>query len=339
MRRAECRKPCWVLPEKERHSPWGKSCRLDFTYIRSVRLRRELQDYMWYQYQSGGKKPTTLRQENSCFRYYEAWLYERGIDSLFQIRQEDAEGFLTFLHTCVSKKTDRPLRLITQKHIYDTVRGIYHWYAMCRPEYAAMAQMFPTDVYQRMNRIVRTGYVEQSEVANFLQKLEQNRNPCLRWGGKILALTGLAPADLLGLRTDCIQSSGAGCFLRYYDHRKHSRQRIPVNEECVQAVQSLREQTEKFRRLAPREKRQQLFLHRDKHGQIITPDPDLFRYWMRRAQTDDLSKTDAASDKRCMTATMLRSALIDDMWERNVPYMVIRELGGYPLSAERRNLL
>lgn len=338
MRQSKRSACCWTFTEIDPDSPWRRKYRFDFTYIRSVRLCRELQDYMWYHYRSGAKSLSTLRQENSWLKYFEAWLYKRGIDSLFQIRQEDAEGFLTYLHTCVSKKTDRPLRLITQKHIYDTVRSVYRWYAVRRPEYAVVAQMFSADVYQRMNRIVRTGYVEQSEVADFLQKLEQNRNPCLRWGGKILAMTGLAPADLLGLRTDCIRSAGTGSFLHYYDHRQHSWRRIPVNEECVQAVQSLREQTEVLRRFATPEKRQQLFLHRDKHGQIIIPDPDLFRYWMRRAQTDDLSKTDTASDNRCMTATMLRSALIDDMWERNVPYMVIRELGGSPLFSERGSI-
>lgn len=327
-------------------SPWGKNYRFDFSYIRSAALRLEFQDYMWHQYRSGRKNPATLRQENSCFKYYEAWLHERGIDSLFRIGPADVDGFLTYLHVCVSPKTNRPLRLITQKHIYDAVRGIYHWHALRRPEGIAAAQMFPTEVYRKVNCIARTGYVEQREVTDYLQALEQEQNPCLRWGGRILAMTGLAPGDLLSLRTDCLQDAKTGSFLHYYNHRKRDWVRMPVNKTCVQAVQALRAQTEELRRLAPPKKRQQLFLHRDKHRQIIVPDPDLFRYWMRRVQRascahDAQNRMDAgaASGSRMMTATMLRRALVDDMRERNVPYMVIQELSGNPFFAERRNLL
>lgn len=342
MRRAECRKLCWVLPEEELHSPWKKSCRLDFSYIRSAGMRREIQDYMWYQYHSGRKKPSTLRQENSWLKYYEAWLYGRGIDSLFGIRREDAEGFLTFLHTCVSNKTGRPLRLITQKHIYDTVRSVYRWYAIRCPEYAAAARLFPTDVYQRINRIVRTDHVSQEEIAQFIQVLEKTKNPCLCCGGTILTMTGLAPADLLGLQTDCIQMGREGTYLRYYHHRKRTYCIIPVSQVCVRAVQELKEQTDELRRLAPKERQQQLFLHCNKQNQIVTPDPDLFRYWMRRAQEKDLLQEEknmsATSAGEAMTATMLRHALIRDMWERNVPYMVIREMTGFSSVTERGSI-
>lgn len=306
---------CRTIVEDDPNFPWQQTYRFDFSYIRSDRLRREFQDYLWSCYRSRAKTLTTLRQENSWFKYYEAWLHERGIDSLSQIRPADAEGFLTFLHTCLSKKTDRPLRLITQKHIYDTVRGIYRYYAMRRPEYAMAARLFPTDVYRRINRITRIENVEMREVAAYLQVLEGEENPCLRYGGKILSMTGLSQGELLGLRTDCIQSCEAGYFLHYYSHRKRKWQRIPVNETCAKAVQALEKQTEELRKSAPPQKRQQLFLHRNKHGQTIVPSPDLFRYWMRR------------------------TALFDDMRERNVPCMVIRELGGNPFVAERRDAI
>ena len=342
MRQCKRRACCWTFAETDQNSPWRRKYRFDFTYIRSVRLRRELQDYMWHHCRSGVKSLATLRQENSWLKYYEAWLYERGIDSLFQIRREDAEGFLTFLHTCVSKKTGRPLRLITQKHIYDTVRSVYRWYAVGHPEYAAVAQLFPADVYQRINRIVRTDYVSQGEVAQFLQVVEKTKNPCLCFGGTILTVTGLAPADLLSLRTDCIQMGRGGTYLRYYHHRKRTYCTVPVSEVCVRAVQKLKEQTDELRRIAPKEGKQQLFLYCNKWEQVVTPEPDLFRYWMRRAQEKDLIQEahgkSAVAAGEVLTATMLRRALIRDMWERNVPYMVIRELTGSAPVTERGSI-
>ena len=360
MRRSERRGFLWTFTEKDRHSPWQRSYRFDFSYIRSDRLRRELQDYVWSHYRSKGKTLATLRQEYSWMKYYEAWLYERGIESLSQIRQADVDGFLAYLHTCVSGKTNRPLRLITQKHIYDTVRGIYRWHAVRQPEYACTLQLFPTDVYQRINRVTRTECVSQGDVVKVLQTLERAKEPCLRCGGTILAVTGLSPSDLLSLRTDCIQMRKKGASLRYYHHRKHKFCTIPVSTACVQAVQMLTEQTRQLRQIAPEDRQQQLFLYCDKWGQVITPDPDLFRYWMRRAQMTgqlqseadaqiydagaDMSHTRQAAylsnvpdtpDAKLLTCTMVRYALLHDMWERKVPYMVIRELTGYPLFSER----
>lgn len=333
MRRSERCGLCWTFTETDTHSPWQRTYRFDFSYIRSVPLRREMQAYFWCHYRNGDKTLATLRQEHSWLKYYETWLYERGIGSLTQIRPADAEGFLTYLHTCVSKKTNRPLRLITQKHIYDTVRGVYRWYALRRPEYAVAARMFPTDVYQRINRVRRTTCVSESDVEQFLQVMEQTENPCLRYGTTILAVTGLAPGDLLSLRTDCIQTDEKGVSLRYFHHRKHVYRTIPVNETCARAVQMLKEQTEGLRRSAPEERRQQLFLHCGKWEQVTTPDADLFRYWMRRAQKE--ARTGNLLNDEVLTATMLRCALLQDMWERKVPYMVIRELTGYPLFTER----
>lgn len=329
MRRSEKKGSLWTFTEKDNHSPWQRIYRFDFSCIRSDILRRELQDYVWGHYRSKDKTLATLRQEYSWMKYYEAWLYERGIGSLSEICQADADGFLTYLHTCVSGKTNRPLRLITQKHIYDTVRSIYRWHAARRAEYARALQLFATDVYQRINRVTRTECVPQGKVTQFLQILEREKEPCLRCGGTILAMTGLSPSDLLSLRTDCIQMRKKGASLRYYHHRKRKFCTIPVSTACVQAVQLLTEQTRQLRQIAPEDRQQQLFLYCDKWEQVITPDPDLFRYWMRRVQMTDVP------DAKLLTCTMVRYALLHDMWERNVPYMVIRELTGYPLFSER----
>lgn len=349
MRRSERKGLLWTFVEKEKHSPWQKTYRFDFSCFRSVRLRAELQEYVWCHYRSRDKMLATLRQEYSWMKYYEAWLYERGIDSLAGICQADVDGFLTYLHTCLSNKTKKPLRLITQKHIYDTVRAIYRWYAAREKSFADAYQMFPTDVYQRMNRIPRTDCATQGDITYFLQRTAQVDNPCLRYGGTILTVTGLSPSDLLSLQTDCIRISKKGAHLRYYHHRKHRFLTIPVNENCVRAVEQLKEQTANLRSIAPEEEQRRLFLHCDKWENVITPDADLFRYWMRRAQregggssvADEAHRSDGGSQTagdKMLTCTMIRYALLRDMWERNVPYMVIRELTGYPLFAERGSI-
>lgn len=246
MKRAKRWEQCWLLTETEEASPWkDKVYRFDFSYIRSDKLRRELQDYMWNSYQTGDKMLSTLRQEQSWFRYYEAWLYLHGIDSLAQITAADAEGFLTYLHTCISRKTGLPLRLITQKHIYDTVRTVS---------------------------------ATEEQTKRFVCRLDQAENPCLRYGMTILLTTGIAPRDLMRLRTDCLQTGERGISLRYYHHRNRTYRTVPVSRSCVHAVQQLQEQTKELRRMAPEECREQLFLHFDKWEQVVTPTPDLFRY-------------------------------------------------------------
>lgn len=347
MRRPECFAPCWTLTETDEYTPWQKNYRFDFTVIRSEALRQELQYYLWSQYRSNTKKLSTLRQEYSWLKYYEEWLFRRGIHSLREICRADTEGFLTYLHTCISAKTRRPLRLITQKHIYDTVRGIYRWYAVRKEGYLDAFCLFPADAYQRINRITRTECTSRDEADDFLQLLEQAENPCLRCGGTILAVTGISPGDLLCLRTDCIEKEKTGTFLRYYQHRTRRYRVIPVSEVCVHAVETLREQTDPLRQLVPKEKQKHLFLHCGRSGRVISPDPDLFRYWVRSAQSAVPEAAEGClqpaevvnpSGRKEMTPTMLRMALLQDMWERKLPYMVIRELTGYPLFTERGSI-
>ncbi|MDD7176689.1 MAG: tyrosine-type recombinase/integrase [Lachnospiraceae bacterium] len=345
MKRPKGDEICWSFPETDPDKPWKKNYRFDFSYIHSVALRKELQDYIWGCYRNGDKKLATLRQEHSWFKYYEAWLSDRGITSLARVRRVDVEGFLTYLHTCISKKTGRQLRLITQKHIYDTARGIHLWHAVHKETYADSLRAFPSDVYQKINRITPLEAASRDDVARFLQCLEQTDNPCLRCGGRILAETGLSAGDLLDLRKDCIHTDHTGAHLRYYHHRKRRYCVIPVSQACVRAVQTLIGQTEALRSGAE----QHLFLYFDKRMQVCTPSPDVFRYWMRCAQragggehADALQEAAAACNmphEDLMTATRLRQALFYDMWEQKVPYMVIRELAGVPLFSERGSIV
>lgn len=314
----------WVFTETDPNSQWrGQQYRFDFSYIRSKRLRGQFKNYIWKNYRAGDKTPATLRQELSWFRYYEAWLYEREIEALEQIGHADAEGFLSFLHICVSKKTKRPLCMITQKHIYDTVRGIYRWYSWQQPEFSALAEFFPGEVYQRINRTPRHQEVSPEVAERFLQALEEADNPCLRYGGAILAATGIAPGDLLGLRIDCLQRNGGGVSLCYYHHRKRAYRRIPIGEGCAQAVRGLEEQTRKLRSHASEEAQHRLFLHNGKWDQVIVPDTNLFCYWLRRLMKNE-------EKKETLTCTQLRYARAQDMLSVMQP-LAVQELTGIAL--------
>ena len=82
---------------------------------------------------------------------------------------------------------------------------------------------------------------------------------------------------------------------------------------------------------------------------MTTPGPEQFRYWMRCAQmkecleADEILGTGAKQvserpQSTIMTAGRLRSALIRDMQEQLMPYMVIQELVGHPLLTERGSI-
>lgn len=317
---------CWSFTETDPDSQWyGRQYRFDFSYIRSKKLREQFKYYIWKNYRAGDKMPATLRQELSWFRYYEAWLYECGIEALEQIAAAEAEGFLSFLHLCISDKTKRPLRLITQKHIYDTVRAIYRWYAWRQPEFLAAAELFPGNVYQRINRIRRQQEVPAETAELFMKALKQNDNPCLRCGGKILAATGIAPGDMLGLKIDCLQKSSGGVSLQYYHHRKKAYRRIPVGAGCLEAVKELEAQTAELRRYAPEDVKQRLFLHCGKWDQVIVPDMNLFRYWLRRLMEHE-------ENGGTPTCTQLRYACAQDMLSVMQP-LAVQELTGVALMS------
>lgn len=326
------RMDCMVFVETDIHSAWyGKTFQFDFSDIRSETLRGQIAYYIWKNYRAGDKTLATLRQEKSWLRYYEAWLWERGIDALEEIGEADVEGFLTFLHLSISEKTGHTLRLITQKHIYDTVRGLYRWYAWQSPVYAEAAAFFPRDVYQRINRTARAEHISGEKRARFLHALERADNPCLRYGGTILATTGITPADLLGLETDCVRIMQGGTCLRYYHHRKRVYRTMPVNKSCIEAVESLKVQTEDLRRIAPEETKQRLFLHYSKRAQVIVPDADLFRYWLRRLDGC------GAEEKESFTPAQIRSACVRDML-RFLPPVIVGEVTGASSAVEAADI-
>lgn len=141
----------WLLTAQcEESAQCVKQYRFDFSFFRSESLRAEIKAYIWQQLRFESKLPATLRQELCWLRYYEQWLYENEICSLAQITRADAEGFLSYLHVCVSEKTKQPLCMLTQKHIYQTVRGVYRWYACRDRAYVRLLFFFPTDVYARL---------------------------------------------------------------------------------------------------------------------------------------------------------------------------------------------
>lgn len=167
---------CWLLLEQPEHAAKPvKRYKLSFAFFRSEQLKTEIQIYMRQQLRFEQKKPATLRQELCWLRYYEAWLYERRVASLAQITRADAEGFLSYLHICVSKKTGQPLCMLTQKHIYQTVCGIYRWYAFRSRAYVQPFLFFPTDVYARIGKASYEKSAEERLRAWLHAKMEEQR--------------------------------------------------------------------------------------------------------------------------------------------------------------------
>ena len=321
----------WIYTERDASSAWyGRNYCFDLSFVRSETLRRELREYVWDQYRRRIKKPATLRQEICWMRYYERWLYSREIGSLARITRADAEGFVSFLHVCVSKKTGRPLSILSQKHIYQTICGIYRWYVCRRKEYTRLLLLFPADVYPGARAAQKITPVDSEQVRQAMCVLEHQKNKCLRVGGALILMTGLATGDLLTLRVDALQTNEIGCYVRFYNHKKQRYCALPVSPESAVAWQRLCEQTKTLRAEAPDAYRMRLFLYRDRTGEVKPMNPDLFRYWLRRAQ----QTSDAP-----VTCTMLREFLLCDLREQQVPPAVIHELTGCGLFAERRHVV
>ncbi len=328
---------CWVLREKDpRVSACGRQYRFDFRKIRSQTLRRQLQRYVWENYRSGKKTLATLRQEHSNLRYYEAWLYERGRGSLAQLRRADAEGFPAYLSLIRSKKSGQPLRRITQKHIYDTVRSVYCWYAQKNEHYGRLYGYFPTDVYAGISRETRILSASCGQAEQLFHALLQSPNPCLRHGMFILLSTGIAPSDVLALRADALQYRPQGIFLRFYHHRKRRYRTIPVSAACARAIEAQNAQTKQLRSSAGRRYQDRLFLYCTRTHDVIPPSPDMFRYWLRQlaAQTD---RTELTGQR--VTCTAFRYLLTQELQREYIPSFIIQELTGCRAAAERRDTL
>lgn len=330
-----------VYTERDVDSPWyGRNYHLDLRFVRSDRLRQELKTYVWHHYRYQLKQPATLRQEICWMRYYEQWLYDRRIHSLTQITPADAEGFVSFLHICVSPKTGRPLSIISQKHIYQTILGIYRWYACRKKTYVRTLLMFPIDVYPGMRGVHREAGADLRQINRVMGTLDRQKNECLRAGSRFILMTGMAPGDLLTLHADALNMTENGYYVRCYHHRTRSYRMIPVSPQGADAWLELRTHTESLRADAPAACCTRLFLYRDRSGSVRPVNPDQFRYWLRQAQERQRQEVCAAGHKHAsVTCTMLREFLLCSMREQCVPPAVIRELTGCGLYAEGRRVV
>lgn len=337
MRTADYSAQCWVFRERcADASDYGRSYRFDFSYIHSQMLRKELQKYVWQNYRGRSKTLATLRQEHCWLRYYEQWLYQRGVQSLAWIDEADVEGFLSYLNLCLSKKTGRPLQRMTQKHIYDAVRSVYVWYSGSSPRYAQLAGYFATDAYPKIGERLRTQSAQNGYAQALTEALRRSDNPCLKHGLFLLLATGLTPSQLLTLRTDALEYRAQGVFLRYYHQRKRQYHTIPVSSTCERVFQELRAQTARLRAVVTRTYRKRLFLYETRDKRVIPPSPDLFRYWLRCLQLQEL---DMAAGQKPLTCTQLRVSLMRELSEHQIPQVMIQELTGSVSDTERGQFL
>lgn len=319
-----------VYTERDADSPWyGRHYHLDLRFVRSDRLRQELKAYVWHHYRYRLKQPATLRQEICWMRYYEQWLYGQGIGSLTRITPADAEGFVSFLHVCTSRKTGRPLCVTTQKHIYQTILGIYRWYACREKAYIRPLLMFPADVYPGVRSGEKAPAVDIRQREQVVFALEQQENECLRAGGRLIFMTGMTLGDLLTLRADALRVHESGCYVHYYHHRRRAECAVPISRCDADRWQHLREYTRELRAEAPDAYRMRLFLYRGRDGRVRPVDPDMFRYWLRLICAEH---TDIAP----VTCTMLRKYFLCGLMEQQVPSAVVHELTGCGLYTGQR---
>lgn len=329
-----------VYTERDTDSPWyGRHYHLDLRFVRSDRLRQELKAYVWHHYRYRLKQPSTLRQEICWMRYYENWLYDRAIGSLTGITRSDAEGFVSFLHICVSKKTGRPLSILSQKHIYQTIVGIYRWYACRKQTYVRPLLLFPADVYPGMRGVQKEAAVDWRQVNQVMDTLDRQKNECLRAGSRFILMTGMTPGDLLTLHVDALKMTENGYYVRCYHHRTRTYRMIPVSPQDADAWLRLRVYTDALRADAPAGCRTRLFLYRDRSGGVRPASPDQFRYWLRQAQERQQEACNGEQTPIPVTCTMLREFLLCSMREQRIPPAVIRELTGCGLYAEGRRVL
>lgn len=332
MRKTDRTAHCLVLREKNEHvSAYGRQYRFDLGTIRCQPLRRQLRRYILENYKNGTKALTTLRQEYSNLHYYEQWLLERGKSSLLQISRADAEGFPAYLSLIWSKKSGQPLRRITQKHIYDTVRSVYYWYACRNAKYDRLYGYFPTDVYPRIASEVRTLSAPCGQAERLLRALVHCENPCLQNGMLVLLSTGIAPSDVLALRTDALQYRPQGMFLHYYHHRKRCYRTIPVSAVCARAIEAQCAKTAELRAAAG-DCGQRLFLYRTRDRRVAPPSADMFRYWLRGLAAQNRLPEEACAQVTC---TAFRYLLTQELAAQQIPDFVIQELTGCH-AAERR---
>ena len=326
----------WNIVDNDKDSQhYGRNFKLDFSYISREEIKDVVKDYVWQNYRVGNKTLSRLYGEvNSWFKHFIKYADAKRITSLNSLDNAVIDEYVSYLHTTLSDKTNKPLSYNYQKVCLDVLKSVIRWCQLHRPNDVPTIEIFTGSEYIGINRKVKIDFIPDDVVAQINEALKKEENPYLKYGIIILQSTGMRIGDLLKLRIDCIKPHLiSGYTIEWTQHKgRKDKAPMPVRSECVAAIEKLIEITAELRSEADEKDKDTLMIYRVSKGigagsvSVITTmtfTTNWFRDFIKR------NIKDANGDYYNLTSHQFRRTLGTDMLSKGTNINVIQNVLGH----------
>ena len=327
----------WNIVDNDKDSQhYGRNFKLDFSYISREEIKDVVKDYVWQNYRVGNKTLSRLYGEvNSWFKHFIKYADAKRITSLNSLDNAVIDEYVSYLHTTLSDKTNKPLSYNYQKVCLDVLKSVIRWCQLHRPNDVPTIEIFTGSEYIGINRKVKIDFIPDDVVAQINEALKKEENPYLKYGIIILQSTGMRIGDLLKLRIDCIKPHLiSGYTIEWTQHKgRKDKAPMPVRSECVAAIEKLIEITAELRDEADEKYKDTLMIWRVPVGRsagsvgVITSQT-FTQLWFRDFIKDNNIK-DANGDYYNLTSHQFRRTLGTDMLSKGTNINVIQQVLGH----------
>lgn len=327
----------WNIVDNDKDSQhYGRNFKFDFSYISSKEIKDVVKDYVWQNYRVGNKTLSRLYGEvNSWFMHFIKFADAKRITSLNSLDNAVIDEYVSYLHTTLSDKTNKPLSYNYQKVCLDVLKSVIRWCQLHRPNDVPTIEIFTGSEYIGINRKVKIDFIPDDVVAQINEALKKEENPYLKYGIIILQSTGMRIGDLLKLRIDCIKPHLiSGYTIEWTQHKGHKdKPPMPVRSECVAAIEKLIEITAELRNEADEKDKDTLMIWRAPKGKccgkVIAINAVRFNNdWMKKFIKKNNIK-DANGDYYNLTSHQFRRTLGTDMLSKGTNINVIQQVLGH----------
>jgi len=325
----------WNIVDNDQQSQnYGKNFKFDFSYISSEEIKDVVKDYIWQNCRTRNQTLGKLYRDLIRFQHFNAFAETRNICSFKELTNSDIDHFVSYLHTVISEKTQKPLKYAYQKSLLDAVKSVIRWCQLHRPEMVPDRDIFTGNEYTGVNRKLKIDFIPDETLAEINEALKTEENPYIRYGIVILQSTGMRIGDLLKLRIDCIKPHLiSGYTMTWFDHKnRRERQPMPVRTECVQAVEKLIAVTQELRMDADESVKNKMFVHKPLKSKKVgilceIPHQTISNWFNSFIKRNNIF--DANGELYNLTSHQFRRTLGTDMISKGTNINVIQQVLGH----------
>ncbi len=203
--------------------------RVDVSGLKPFNITQHFESYIRHHKSLKSKAESSLYTEVKMTRYLFMFLEMKAIERLTDFSYLTMQELYTYLSTTTTKQ-NRHLSKSSQRLVYTFFKSFALWLHEYHPSEAPPLNIFQTSPYRGNNDHLKTTYFSDHALKQIRDALREEKDIYIKTYILISLYYGLRSADIVSLRSDCLQISDKdGKYdLHYRDHKQNEAVTIPA---------------------------------------------------------------------------------------------------------------